>query len=74
MPPTDIERDLNRLESELKRLEAEYNMFFAGRSKKPPLDTRGRVVGVNSFGAESGSASNARPDEDAIGPCVCDTT
>jgi hypothetical protein len=32
-----------RLESELKRLEAEYNMFFSGRVAKPPLETRGRV-------------------------------
>jgi hypothetical protein len=43
VPSTDTERDLNRLESELKKLEAEYNMFFAGRSRKPPLETRGRV-------------------------------
>ena len=41
--PTNIERDLQRLESELKRLEAEYNMFFAGRLPKPPWETRSRV-------------------------------
>jgi hypothetical protein len=28
---------------ELKRLEAEYNMFFAGRAPRPPWETRGRV-------------------------------
>ena len=43
MPPSDTERDLQRLESELKRLEAEYNMFFAGRLPKPPWETRARV-------------------------------
>src|SRR5688572_21744603 len=32
-----------RLESELKRLEAEYNMFFSGRLPKPPWETRARV-------------------------------
>ena len=32
-----------RLESELKRLEAEYNMFFSGRLPKPPWETRSRV-------------------------------
>ena len=32
-----------RLESELKRLEAEYNMFFSGLLPKPPWETRGRV-------------------------------
>ena len=41
--PTEIERDLQRLEAELKRLEAEYNMFFAGRLPKPPWETRSRV-------------------------------
>ena len=38
-----IDHDLQRLETELKRLEVEYNMFFAGRLPKPPWDTRGRV-------------------------------
>jgi hypothetical protein len=41
--PSTIERDLQRLEAELKQLEAEYNMFFSGRLPKPPLETRGRV-------------------------------
>jgi hypothetical protein len=41
--PTDVQRDLLTLEAELKRLEAEYNMFFSGRAKRPPLETRGRV-------------------------------
>jgi hypothetical protein len=40
---TETERDLNRLETELKKLEAEYNMFFSGRSAKPPWETRSRV-------------------------------
>jgi hypothetical protein len=43
MAPSETERDLNRLESELRRLEAEYNMFFAGRLPKPPWETRTRV-------------------------------
>ena len=37
------EHDLQRLETELKRLEQEYNLFFAGRLPKPPWDTRARV-------------------------------
>lgn len=41
--PADVERDLQVLETDLKRLEAEYNMFFAGRLPKPPWETRGRV-------------------------------
>jgi len=43
VPPSEVDRDLTRLESELKRLEAEYNMFFSGRAKQPPWETRGRV-------------------------------
>jgi len=41
--PSSIERDLRRLEAELKQLEAEYNMFFSGRLPKPPWETRARV-------------------------------
>jgi hypothetical protein len=34
------------LEAELKRLEAEYNMFFGGRLPRPPWETRGRVAAM----------------------------
>jgi hypothetical protein len=39
----DVDRELTTLEAEMKRLEAEYNMFFAGRLPRPPWETRGRV-------------------------------
>ena len=39
----DVTREIEVLEAELKRLEAEYNMFFAGRLPRPPWETRGRV-------------------------------
>jgi hypothetical protein len=42
-PTVDVDRELLVLEAELKRLEAEYNMFFAGRLPRPPWETRGRV-------------------------------
>jgi hypothetical protein len=41
--PTDVQRDLQSLAADLKRLEAEYNMYFAGRLPRPPWETRGRV-------------------------------
>ncbi len=44
--PSTIERDLRRLESELKRLEAEYNMYFSGRLPRPPWETRTKVDGI----------------------------
>ena len=40
---TDVQRELQVLTADLKRLEAEYNMFFAGRLPRPPWETRGRV-------------------------------
>ena len=46
MPPTSIDRDLQRLEVDLKQLEAEYNMFFSGRLPKPPWETRSRVEAI----------------------------
>lgn len=38
-----LEHEFQLLEAELKRLEAEYNMFFAGRLPRLPWETRGRV-------------------------------
>ena len=43
MTDFDIQADLNQLTSDLKRLEAEYNSFFAGRLARPPWETRKRV-------------------------------
>jgi hypothetical protein len=43
LAPSPLERDLERLEAELKKLESEYNMFFAGRLPRPPWETRGQV-------------------------------
>jgi len=40
---SDLDRELELLEAELRRLEAEYNMFFAGRLPRPPWETRARV-------------------------------
>jgi hypothetical protein len=43
VPPSPIDKELRRLEADLKQLEAEYNMFFSGRLPRPPWETRGRV-------------------------------
>lgn len=40
---TELQKDLVALAADLKRLEAEYTMFFSGRAKRPPWETRGRV-------------------------------
>jgi hypothetical protein len=39
----NIQDDLNQFASDLKRLEAEYNSYFAGRLRRPPWETRARV-------------------------------
>jgi hypothetical protein len=45
MPPrgNEFDHDIAQLESEIKRLEAEYNMFFTGRLPRLPWETRARV-------------------------------
>jgi hypothetical protein len=43
---SEHERELHLLEAELRRLESEYNMFFAGRLPRPPWETRTRVTGM----------------------------
>jgi hypothetical protein len=40
---TETQRDLQSLDAELKKLEAEYNMYFAGHAPRPPWETRSRV-------------------------------
>jgi len=40
---TQVQKDLQLLAAGLKQLEAEYNMFFAGRLPRPPWETRTRV-------------------------------
>jgi hypothetical protein len=41
--PTDLERDLRQLEVSLRKLETEYNMYFAGTLPRPPVEARARV-------------------------------
>jgi hypothetical protein len=42
----DFDRELTALEAEIKKLEAEYNMYFAGRLSRPPWEMRKRVEGL----------------------------
>jgi hypothetical protein len=43
MATSAFAKDLQRLEADMKQLEAEYNQFFSGRLPKPPWETRSRV-------------------------------
>ena len=42
----DVARELQILESELRKLEGEYNMYFSGRLPRPPWETRSRVDAI----------------------------
>ena len=48
MPPpkSDWDQQMMHLETEIRRLEAEFNMFFAGRLPRPPAETRARVAAL----------------------------
>jgi hypothetical protein len=39
----ELDRALQLLESDLRKLEGEYNMYFSGRLPRPPFETRSRV-------------------------------
>ena len=45
-PKSEFEKQMQHLDAEIRRLEAEYNMFFAGRLPRPPWETRTRVTAL----------------------------
>jgi hypothetical protein len=45
-PKSDWDKQMMHLETEIRRLEAEFNMFFAGRLPRPPAETRARVAAL----------------------------
>ena len=48
MPPERREFDtqMSHLEAEIRRLEGEYNQYFAGRLPRPPVETKNRVTAM----------------------------
>lgn len=42
-PTSEFDKQLRQLDTEIKKLEVEYNQFFAGRLPKLPWETRARV-------------------------------
>jgi hypothetical protein len=45
-PKTEFEKQMQYLDAEIRRLEAEFNMFFAGRLPRPPWETRAKVAAL----------------------------
>lgn len=42
----EFDRQMLHLDAEIRRLESEYNMYFAGRLPRPPWETRNRVTAL----------------------------
>lgn len=45
-PKSEFEKQMLYLDAEIRRLEAEFNMFFAGRLPRPPWETRAKVAAL----------------------------
>ncbi len=45
-PRTEFDKQMQYLEAEIRRLEAEFNMFLAGRLPRPPWETRSKVAAL----------------------------
>src|SRR5688572_6517227 len=45
-PKSEFEKQMQHLDAEIRRLEAEFNMYFAGRLPRPPWETRTRVTAL----------------------------
>jgi hypothetical protein len=43
---SEFDKEMHHLEAEIRRLESEYNMFFSGRLKRPPFETKNRVAAL----------------------------
>jgi hypothetical protein len=43
---SEFDKQMQYLEAEIRRLEAEFNMFFAGRLPRPPWETRAKVAAL----------------------------
>ncbi len=52
-----IDEELALLEDSFRRLKIEYDIFFAGGAKKPPVDTEGRVQTLLKRYSENGRLS-----------------
>lgn len=38
-----LERDLQRLDTDMRQLELDYTKYFAGQRKRPPVESRARL-------------------------------
>lgn len=61
-PKSEWDKQMSHLDGEIRRLEAEFNMFLAGRLPRPPWETRTRVralvkAQVSKFAGEGKSVN-----------------
>jgi uncharacterized small protein (DUF1192 family) len=57
-PRSEFDKQIQILEAEIRRLEAEFNMFFAGRLPRPPWETRSRVAALIKKHDQPGAIRN----------------
>ena len=43
----DIDAQLSRMEDEIRKLKIDFDIFFNGASKRPPLEARASTVRLN---------------------------
>ena len=55
-----LDEELNLLEDAMRRLKVEYDIFFGGGSKKPPIDTEWRVQSLIKKFSDSGKLNYAQ--------------
>lgn len=55
--PVTIDEELAQLEDSFRRLKIEYDIYFAGGAKKPPVDTESRVQSLLKRHGENGKLS-----------------
>src|ERR1043165_320448 len=56
--PQETEEDLNRLEEDIRKLKIEYEQFFGGGKKKPPVETEWRIEQVIKRYGDRGAELN----------------
>ncbi|CAN5322655.1 hypothetical protein BH20ACI2_BH20ACI2_11310 [soil metagenome] len=56
----DIDKQLGRIEDDIRKLKIDFDIFFNGASKRPPLEARARLESVLKRVADNRSLSFAQ--------------
>ena len=56
----ELDRQLSKLEEDIRRLKIEFDIYFNGATKRPPLEARGRVESMIKRLADNRSLTYAQ--------------